>query len=117
MADKLDLPDGLYQVKAHRKTRSDAQNRLIHGLLFPEAARAIAAKTGRRITPEFAKSLLKTKFALGHDEELGEFIIPTSKMNTEQLAKFVEDCVRYIAIYCDYAIKLPGDWENIIKEK
>jgi hypothetical protein len=110
------LPDGLYEIKAHRKTRSDKQNKLLHGCVFPEASKAISEKTGRRITPEFAKSLLKTKFAVEHDSELGEYILPTSKMNTERCAKFIEDSVRWISKYCDYYIKLPDDWQGLLNQ-
>ena len=111
---RVECRDGLYTLKPKRKTRSDAQNRLIHGLLFPESAKAISEKTGRKITPEFAKSLLKTKFAIEHDEELGEYMLLTSKMSTERLSRFIEDCVRYISAYCDYYIQLPDDrdWET-----
>lgn len=114
LESRVGLKDGLYKISPVRKTRSNAQNKLLHGLLFPESAKAIAEKTGRKITPDFAKALLKTKFAIGHDDELGEYIIPTSKMNTAQLSKFVEDCVRYIAVYCGVSIELPGDWQGII---
>jgi len=109
------VKDGWYILEPEKKKRSNQQNKLLHGQLFPEAARAISKKTGRKISTEFAKSLLKTKFAIEYDEQLGEYILPTSKMDKARCCKFVEDSVRYIAVFCNYYIELPGDWENQIK--
>ena len=105
---------GKWELSKIKKNRTTKMNSLLHGHIFPEASRALSEKLNRRISPEFAKALLKTKWAVEYDKQIGEYIIPTSRMNTERCCKFIEDCVRWIAVYCEYAIDLPGDWKTQI---
>ena len=113
----IDPPDGLYSVKKVSKTRTSQQNRLLHGVVFLQSSQALSAKLGYKVTPVFTKALLKTKFGSDYvNDEFGDVITPTSEMNTARMVKFIEDCVRYIAVYCNYYIELPGDWYSQIKE-
>jgi len=111
------LKDGFYSVTKYVKKRSTAQNALLHGHILPEASLALSVFSGKKVSQEMAKTLLKTRFLSRYDEKLGDYIIPTSKLTAPQFVTFIEDCVRFLSTRCNHYVELPNDWERTIIEE
>ncbi len=111
---------GKFQLEKVKKTRSNQQNKYLHGYLFPEAARAMSMKIGKQVTPTLAKAVLKSKCGVFYVEAIEEWVvIPTSKQTTGQMVSFIEKSLKYIAEKTGEYLEEPNEeqWRQIQEEK
>lgn len=99
---------GQFELVPWKKKRSLGQNAFIHKILFPMLAEGMTAKTGKTITPELAKAVVKHKF-LQRFTDLGTIEMPTSKLNTKECVEFIEKCQQYAADMLDISIPSPNE--------
>lgn len=110
------IKDGVYSVEAWKSKRSKQQNKLLH-VVFREASLGMAVILDKPVSTDFAKSLLKQRFLSSTHPTLGGYVIPTSKLNTSECVKFIEECVQYSAEKLRHYIELPSDWQSSITEE
>jgi len=111
------VKDGIYDLTPFSKKRSNALNKYLHGYLFPTAAKRMSEMTGKKVTAEMAKAILKYKCATEFNEDIGTYILPTSKMPNVRCVKFIEDCWVYGAEVLEFYFEEPGENEwRLIKE-
>lgn len=94
------------ELRIVRDKRSNKQNRYMHGVMFPELAKAISKSMGKEITVEFAKEVVKYKF-LRIATDAGIVVMPTAKLNTAQCTEFIESCLKYAADTLGVEIPVP----------
>lgn len=113
------LPDGRYYWKLERKNkRSINQNSYIHGVLFPELAKAFIEQGYKPFDEEAAKDWAKRRFLTVRavNEETGdvvEYTRKTSSLTTTELSEFIEDVIRFAAENLNYEIPMPGEQMRI----
>ena len=65
--------------------------------------------SGKKVSREMAKEIVKFKFLQFFDDKIGTFIIPTSKLTTVQWIKFLEDIQRYGSLVLGIDIESPNE--------
>jgi len=108
--------DGIYDISPYKKKRSSPQNAFLHGVLFKMAAEGMSKKTGKKISIELAKAVLKHQF-LQKFTEVGTITIPTSKLNTTECMEFIEKCQQYCAEMLGVNVPSPNETSYSIMEK
>jgi len=110
------IKDGVYLLEKFKKKRSSPQNAFLHGVLFKMAAEGMTKKTGKKISIELAKAVLKHQF-LQKFTEVGTITIPTSKLNTTECMEFIEKCQQYCAEMLGVNIPSPNETSYSIMEQ
>jgi hypothetical protein len=109
------VKDGTYIVKLERKNkRSVEQNRYIHGVLFPELAKAFTEAGWEGFDAEFAKEVAKAQFLKRNkvNEKTGEvqeYVAHTSKLSKMEMMEFIENVIRFAAVNLNYEIPFPNE--------
>lgn len=78
-------------LSKRQSIRSLNQNSYFHGVI----CELISEKTGYE--PEEVKEILKQKFLLIDDSNMPR-CRPTSSLNTEEMSRFIEQCIRWAAM-------------------
>lgn len=103
---------GVFEITPFKKTRSNGQNRYIHGYLFPEFAKIMTDKFNKKVSAKMAKIVLKSRCGADYIELIDEWVItPTSKMKTDRMVRFVNDSLKYIAIKYNEYLREPNEIE------
>jgi hypothetical protein len=104
-----DLKDGDYTIEKLKKKRTNGQNRHFHGPVLGQLSEAMTRLSGKKVSREMAKEIVKFKFLQFFDDKIGTFIIPTSKLTTVQWIKFLEDIQRYGSLVLGIDIESPNE--------
>jgi hypothetical protein len=97
--------DGVYtiEIKKHRKTRTNDQNRLLWDLY-----NQVSLQTGYE--SDELHSMCGQMFLLRVDERMKkEYVISTSKLNTKEMTDYINRIVRYFTAECGFVITMPED--------
>jgi hypothetical protein len=116
-----ELPDGRYLCTIVKKNkRTGQQNRYLHGVLFPELAKALVEAGYEGITAEMAKEVAKDKFLkislpnfkAGTGEYI-EYTKHTSELTTIEMNEFIDSVIRFAAECLNYQIMYPSEQSKI----
>lgn len=96
---------GLFRVDVvkYRKRRSDAQNKLLWGWVYPHVAAGILEAWGENLTGDEVHILMKRKFLSrpivnqNTGEEMDRAFVTTTKLTTEEFSQYVENIAKFAA--------------------
>lgn len=107
----VDTLDGLKRVtiKAYRRTRTSQQNRYLWGVVYPAFVQ-FRQEQGEEFDTAMAHDFFKLKFLRQTvvnketGEVLGTTVPSTTKLNTAEMAEYIDKIVAWCA---DYGISVP----------
>lgn len=116
---------GIYDIiiAPKKPRRTDAQNRYIHGVIFPMIAAAMKEAGTEEADPDYAKNYLKCEFLKEPvidprtGEQIGSIILETKGISVERGCQFIDDCIRHAAQFWDIIVPPPSteeiaDWRK-----
>lgn len=110
-----ELADGQYRMTIEKANkRSDPQNRYLHGVLFPELAKAFEQAGYKPMNAVIAKNIAKkmfmTKAALNPDTaDLMEYVQDTRDASTTEINELIEAVIQFSAEQLQYTIPYPNE--------
>lgn len=104
-----------FDVRKVRETRSNAQNALLWGWIYPRVAAGLMEATGEPWSNEATHTFCKDRFASEDviDKSTGEVIgkrtLSTAKMDTKRFSQFIDDITKFSAEYLSVDIPSPQE--------
>ena len=111
---KTGVEDALITIKENRNTRTGRQNNLYWGVII----RQVHHET--RVSEEAIHLHLGEEFLDVRYEEVAgkvqKVIKSTTKLNTKEMGKYIDDCILYIQgeLLPGFKLDLPDDWKELI---